>query len=86
MGVGGEVDMLCRLNNIAESNAQKLELHTEMRFFRPYFAIGRCRTKYNSTNSMEGKELHAVIKNLGYYSLGEWQIDCVVLVKSELSR
>jgi len=72
VGVGGELDILCRLNNIAESNAQKFELHTEMRFFKLYFAIDRCRTKYNSTNSMEGKELHAVVKNLGYYSLGEW--------------
>lgn len=85
MGVGGEVDMLCRLNNIAASNADKLELNTGNRIFRPHFTIGRFRTKYNH-NNIEAEELHTVIKNFGSCRLGEWQVDCIVLVKSELSK
>lgn len=85
MGVGGEVDMLCRLNNIAESNAEKLELNTDNRIYRPHFTIGRFRTKYNH-NNIEAEELHTAIKNFGYCRLEEWQVDCIVLVKSKLSK
>ena len=85
MGVGGEVDMLCILNNIAEYNAEKLELNTDNRIFRSHLTIGRFRTKYNH-NNIEAEELHTVIKNFGSCRLEEWQVDCIVLVKSKLSK
>ncbi len=86
VGVGGEVEMLCRLNSITDSSADKLQLNTGIRIFKPHFTIGRYRAKYNSNKSIEAEVLLDVIKNFGSCRLGEWQVDCIVVVKSELSK
>jgi 2'-5' RNA ligase len=81
VGVGGDLDRLQHLQLAVDQASADFGDHAETREFSPHLTIGRVKT----TNRLESGRVGERVRALGIGRLGEWQVQEVILMRSELS-
>jgi 2'-5' RNA ligase len=83
VGVGGELERLAGLQRRIESALEKLGFAAEKRRFTPHLTLARLR---DQATASEREGLGRLIGQTEFDSAGEFGVDSVKLIKSQLTR
>jgi 2'-5' RNA ligase len=81
LGVGGQVDILLKLQKQIDDNLEKLGFPREKRPFSPHITLGRVR---DSVSSYETEQCSRIIANKKYEEKHSLSVDSIRLMRSQL--
>ena len=81
VGLAGGIEPLCELQRHIAQRTNLLSEHREVRPFHPHLTIGRLKKAYSGRTNVLGE----MIQEVKIPELGEWTVNEVDLMKSELT-